>query len=94
MGVALQKSYMSVYTSVTKDGAPLLALDVLPPSCRILDAQVHEEVSRHYVQTPEMQPWGIRVLYLSDPTGILWHITDMRQSYPSIASMAGEPDRI
>lgn len=29
---------------------------------------------------PEMQPWGIRVLYLSDPTGVLWHITDTRKS--------------
>jgi hypothetical protein len=25
---------------------------------------------------PELQPWGLRVLFLSDPTGILWHITD------------------
>ena len=29
---------------------------------------------------PQMQPWGIRVLYLSDPSGVLWHITDMRKS--------------
>ena len=29
---------------------------------------------------PQMQPWGIRVLYLSDPAGVLWHITDMRKS--------------
>jgi uncharacterized glyoxalase superfamily protein PhnB len=29
---------------------------------------------------PKMQPWGIRVLYLSDPTGVLWHITDMRKA--------------
>jgi catechol 2,3-dioxygenase-like lactoylglutathione lyase family enzyme len=28
---------------------------------------------------PQMQPWGIRVLYLSDPSGVLWHITDMRK---------------
>lgn len=28
---------------------------------------------------PELQPWGIRVLYLSDPTGVLWHITDARK---------------
>jgi len=28
---------------------------------------------------PTMQPWGIRVLYLSDPSGVLWHITDMRK---------------
>jgi uncharacterized glyoxalase superfamily protein PhnB len=29
---------------------------------------------------PKMQRWGIRVLYLSDPTGVLWHITDTRKS--------------
>lgn len=29
---------------------------------------------------PAMQPWGIRVLYLSDPSGVLWHITDMRKA--------------
>ena len=29
---------------------------------------------------PALQPWGIRVLYLSDPTGVLWHITDGRKS--------------
>lgn len=26
-------------------------------------------------KAPAMQPWGIRVLYLSDPSGVLWHIT-------------------
>ena len=25
---------------------------------------------------PAMQPWGIRVLYLSDPAGVLWHIAE------------------
>ena len=30
-------------------------------------------------KAPAMQPWGIRVLYLSDPTGVLWHITDSRR---------------
>ena len=28
---------------------------------------------------PALQPWGLRVLYLSDPTGVLWHIADRRQ---------------
>jgi uncharacterized glyoxalase superfamily protein PhnB len=23
---------------------------------------------------PAMQPWGLRVPYLADPTGVLWHI--------------------
>ena len=26
---------------------------------------------------PAMQPWGVRVLYLSDPTGVLWHIAEL-----------------
>jgi len=29
---------------------------------------------------PAMQPWGVRVLYLSDPTGVLWHIADRRSA--------------
>lgn len=29
-------------------------------------------------RAPAMQPWGLRVLYLSDPTGVLWHISDNR----------------
>ncbi len=29
---------------------------------------------------PEKQPWGLRVLFLIDPSGVLWHITDMRKS--------------
>ena len=28
------------------------------------------------LKPPAMQPWGLRVLYLSDPTGVLWHITE------------------
>jgi len=27
---------------------------------------------------PTLQPWGLRVLYLSDPSGVLWHIADRR----------------
>ena len=27
---------------------------------------------------PALQPWGLRVLYLSDPSGVLWHIADRR----------------
>jgi uncharacterized glyoxalase superfamily protein PhnB len=27
---------------------------------------------------PALQQWGLRVLYLTDPTGVLWHIADRR----------------
>jgi len=30
------------------------------------------------MKPPTMQPWGLRVLYLSDPSGVLWHIADRR----------------
>ncbi|HEY6620838.1 MAG TPA: VOC family protein [Steroidobacteraceae bacterium] len=29
---------------------------------------------------PTLQPWGLRVLYLSDPSGVLWHIADDRKT--------------
>jgi hypothetical protein len=32
------------------------------------------------LKPPAMQPWGIRVLYFSDPTGVLWHIADRKKA--------------
>jgi catechol 2,3-dioxygenase-like lactoylglutathione lyase family enzyme len=44
----------------------------------------HKEFTRKYpgimCKPPAMQPWGIRVLYLSDPSGVLWHIAENRKS--------------
>lgn len=31
------------------------------------------------LKRPAMQPWGIRVMYLSDPSGVLWHIQDKKK---------------
>jgi len=28
---------------------------------------------------PALQPRGLRVLYLTDPTGVLWHIADRQE---------------
>jgi catechol 2,3-dioxygenase-like lactoylglutathione lyase family enzyme len=30
----------------------------------------------YMAKPPTLQPWGLRVLYLTDPTGVLWHIAD------------------
>jgi uncharacterized glyoxalase superfamily protein PhnB len=35
-----------------------------------------EKYSLHMAKAPALQPWGLRVLYLTDPTGVLWHIAD------------------
>ena len=37
-----------------------------------------QKYNLHMATPPAMQPWGIRVLYLSDPAGILWHIADRK----------------
>jgi uncharacterized glyoxalase superfamily protein PhnB len=37
-----------------------------------------EKYPRIMLKPPVMQPWGIRVLYVSDPTGVLWHISDRK----------------
>lgn len=29
-------------------------------------------------KAPAMQPWGLRVAYLVDPTGVLWHVAQRR----------------
>jgi hypothetical protein len=29
-----------------------------------------------------MQPWGLKIVYLVDPSGILWHIAQRRPGKP------------
>ena len=29
-------------------------------------------------RAPTMQPWGLRIAYLWDPSGVLWHISQRR----------------
>ena len=32
---------------------------------------------------PAMQPWGLRVAYVCDPAGVLWHICERRKNNPA-----------
>ena len=31
---------------------------------------------------PAMQPWGLRVAYVTDPSGVLWHVAQRRPNVP------------
>jgi uncharacterized glyoxalase superfamily protein PhnB len=42
--------------------------------------RLKEKYDLHMAEPPELQPWGLRVLYLTDPSGVLWHIADRRVS--------------
>ena len=35
-----------------------------------------EKYNLKMAKPPALQPWGLRVLYLADPSGVLWHIAD------------------
>jgi uncharacterized glyoxalase superfamily protein PhnB len=32
---------------------------------------------------PALQPWGLRVAYLFDPAGVLWHVAERREGNPA-----------
>jgi catechol 2,3-dioxygenase-like lactoylglutathione lyase family enzyme len=32
---------------------------------------------------PAMQPWGLRVAYVVDPAGVLWHVAQRRKDNPA-----------
>lgn len=46
----------------------------------IQEKELTKKYSGIMCKAPAMQPWGLRVLYLSDPAGVLWHITENRKS--------------
>jgi len=33
-------------------------------------------------RAPAIQPWGLRVAYVVDPSGVLWHVAQRRPSAP------------
>jgi uncharacterized glyoxalase superfamily protein PhnB len=43
---------------------------------RIQRLGLKEKYNLGMANPPTLQPWGLRVLYLTDPTGVLWHISD------------------
>ncbi len=34
------------------------------------------------LKAPAAQPWGLRVAFVSDPSGVLWHIAQRREGKP------------
>jgi uncharacterized glyoxalase superfamily protein PhnB len=33
-------------------------------------------------RAPAMQPWGLRIAYIVDPAGVLWHVAQRRPGTP------------
>lgn len=47
---------------------------------RIRDGELQARYSLHMAKPPALQPWGLRVLFVSDPSGVLWHIAETPRS--------------
>lgn len=44
---------------------------------RIQALGLKEKYQLGIASPPAMQPWGIVVLYITDPTGVLWHVAEV-----------------
>jgi glyoxalase/bleomycin resistance protein/dioxygenase superfamily protein len=54
----------------------LMVTDADPWWQHIQDIKLAAKYPDIMCRPPTLQPWGLRVLYLSDPSGVLWHIAD------------------
>jgi len=43
---------------------------------RVTDANLEQNFGVKPPRAPAMQPWGMKVAFLFDPAGILWHIAE------------------
>jgi hypothetical protein len=44
---------------------------------RIQSLDLKDKYQLATLKPPEMQPWGLLILYISDPAGVLWHIAEI-----------------
>jgi catechol 2,3-dioxygenase-like lactoylglutathione lyase family enzyme len=45
---------------------------------RIQSLDLHARFGVLPPKAPALQPWGLRVAYLTDPSGVLWHVAQRR----------------
>ncbi len=49
---------------------------------RIQSLRLKSEFGVPEPRAPKMQPWGLRIAFVVDPSGVLWHIAQRRPSTP------------
>lgn len=49
---------------------------------RIESLRLKSEFGVPEPRPPKLQPWGLRVAYVVDPSGVLWHVAQRRPSTP------------
>ena len=54
----------------------LLVTDTAAWWSRLMALELPQRYPGILLRPPTIQPWGLKILYLSDPTGVLWHIAE------------------
>ena len=49
---------------------------------RIVSLDLEKDFGVPAPRAPAMQPWGLRVAYVVDPSGVLWHVAQRRPDTP------------
>ena len=56
----------------------LLCDDVTPWWEKVNHPDFRDQYPGIVLKAPTLQPWGLRVMFVSDPSGVLWHFADRR----------------
>jgi len=75
-GFILQRHYQQAWAENTMLQLMVDDLDVWWAHLLALDLPRQFEVQPP--KPPALQPWGLRVVYLYDPAGVLWHVSQRR----------------
>lgn len=54
----------------------LLVTDTATWWSRLMALELPQRYPGIMLRAPTVQPWGLKILYLSDPSGVLWHIAE------------------
>ncbi|MFZ9872898.1 MAG: helix-turn-helix domain-containing protein [Steroidobacteraceae bacterium] len=54
----------------------LLVTDTAAWWSKLMALELPQRYPGILLRAPTMQPWGLKILYLSDPSGVLWHIAE------------------
>ena len=77
----LQRAYDKTWAANTMQQLMVDDLDVWWTHIVALDLAKNFKVQPP--QPPAMQPWGLRVAYVYDPCGVLWHFAERRPGHPA-----------
>lgn len=54
----------------------VLCDDVTPWWEKLSAEKFAKRYPKMLLKVPKTQPWGLRVMFFSDPSGVLWHVAD------------------